>query len=220
MIGTRRRSLWLATLIVMLGVPSRLLAQCAFDAPTNAKGIKTSMVRAYAGCVGGITFPASNTSTMAGVPGCTPPFPLSPYRFADDKSGCTISIKTKYSDADVCPGTIQSGPCMDSTMKAKCTGVLDGMGQPSNDPGFAIQILVRTTFDDGAGDMTISDFPAQFAAPQMQNGAFGITIVPFQSGCELFECLKPPGCTSVQILNVSLFDPDGNIFAVTGSSSR
>jgi hypothetical protein len=106
-------------------------------------------------------------------------------------------------------------------MKAKCTGILDSMGQASNHPGFSISLLVRRTADHGtAGDMTLIDFPIQISVPQVHAGAFHVTIDPFEVGCLLFDCQKPPGCSSIQLLNIAVLDPDGNIFAVGGSISR
>jgi hypothetical protein len=219
MIGTRRRSLWLATLIVMLGVPSRLLAQCAFDAPTNAKGIKTSMVRAYAGCVGGITFPASNTSTMAGVPGCTPPFPLSEYRFADDKGGCSVQISQIYKSP--CPNGIDT-ECADVKLKVKCSGVLnpDGM-TPTSTGTWVLNVVTRETFDDqSAGDVTIIDLASQFTFQQPSGGQLKLAFSYYDLPCFLI-CPPPlPACMQLGLVSASILDPSGNVFAVLGSSSR
>ncbi len=193
-------------------------AQCAFNAPTTAKGIKTSMVRAYAGCPG-ITFASPNTNTMAGVPGCTPPFPLSEYRFDDENGSCSVTIKSRYVES--CPTIFGNDSCMTSTLKARCVGILDAGGMPTNAPGFAFNIVSRrTSADPSSGDLTLIDYPNQLAAPQLQSGAFTLTIDPFELGCLLFECHRPPGCSSIEILWLALADPDGNIFAVLGSSSR
>ncbi len=194
-------------------------AQCTFDAPTKAKGIKTSMVRAYAGCPG-VTFASPNTSTMAGVPGCTPPFALSEYRFDDETGSCSVKMKSQY--AELCPNNVFSDPpCMVSMLKAKCVGILDPAALPADDPGFALQLVTRWTFaDSSGGDMTVIDFPSQLAVPQLRNGGFTLTTDPFEGGCELFFCQRPPGCTSIEILTIALKDPGGNVFAVLGSSSR
>ncbi len=207
----------LAAIIAVLSVPSQSLAQCAFNAPTSAKGIKTSMVRAYAVCPG-ITFASPNTSTMAGVPGCTPPFALSEYSFDDEKGACSVRIKSQY--AEPCPNG-SSEPCMTSTLKAKCVGVLSPGGLLTNAPGFGLQMVTRRTVNDpSSGDLTVLDFPSQIGFSQAHNGVFTATVDPFEEGCAILECQPPPGCSSIQIVTITIYDPDGNIFAVAGSGSR
>jgi hypothetical protein len=218
MIGTRRRFLRLATVIVMLGVPSRLLAQCAFDAPTKAKGIKTSMVRAYAGCVGGITFPSSNTSTMAGVPGCTPPMALSQFEFG---SAGSCSIKVSQRIESPCP--LETDSCAIWRVEVNCKDIYDPGGTTPTETGdWALSFLARLTWNaTAAGDQTVIDFPLQVPLPGAHNGQLRVKMsVPTCSllfGCEAFAW---PDCTSVQLIRSSIVDPDGNIFAVMGSSSR
>ncbi len=60
------------------------------------------------------------------------------------------------------------------------------------------------------------------AFEQARNGAFKLTSDLFESGRLLFEdCpLRPPGCSSLEILRMAIVDPTGDVFAVPGSSSR
>jgi hypothetical protein len=207
--------------VIMLGLAAQSAqAQCSFDEPIKAKGTKSSFVRAYAVCGGGITFPSTNTSTMAGVPGCTPPFPLSPFFFANDKSGCSFKSTQKFED----PCTDGSGiPCANLKISSKCDGVLNtDNSTPTSLPGWAMNTVARATFDDNtSGDMTVINFPAQFAFPQASGGSFKLK----SSTNELLETLfgpgsALPGCTAIQLISVAIADPNGSIFAVLGSSTR
>lgn len=207
--------------VIMLGLAAQSAqAQCSFDEPIKAKGTKSSFIRAYAVCVGGITFPASNTSTMAGVPGCTPPFQLSPYFFANDKSSCSFKSGQKLEDpcSDGSPV-----PCANLKISAKCSGVLNpDASTPTGLPGWAMNTVARATFDDNSsGDMTVINFPAQFAFPQASGGKFKLK----SSTNDLLNALFGPGsalptCTAIQLISVAIADPAGNIFAALGSSTR
>ncbi len=204
-----------------LGLP-RAHAQCAFDAPAKAKGFKTSMVRAYAGCPG-VTFAAPNTSTMAGVPGCAPPFATSEYQFDDDAGQCSVQLTQ----------TVES-PCYDDLvpecarirLKAQCSGVLDPDGTtPTVNADWTFNVVMRLTFDDQTrGDMTVVDFPAQFPFSQPSAGRLKLTY-DSSDPCATLPCLfgpstALPSCMELQLLSARIVDPDGNGFAVMGSSSR
>ncbi|MFQ5478054.1 MAG: hypothetical protein ACE5E4_05510 [Candidatus Binatia bacterium] len=60
----------LTAALLLLLLADGTSAQCEFDAPAKAKGLKTSLVRAYLGCPGATGFPIPNTLTNAGVPAC------------------------------------------------------------------------------------------------------------------------------------------------------
>jgi hypothetical protein len=203
----------------MLVAPVRARAQCAFDAPVKAAGFKSSMVRAYAGCPS-ITFPGSNTSTMAGVPGCAPPFALSDYQFADEKSGCSIQLSHNLKDP--CPSG-DAVECADIRVKAKCTGVLESDGlTPASGPGWVLNLSTRITWDDQTrGDMTVIDSPAQFSFSEASGGTLKLDFSIYDLLCLLFfGCPSFPACLQNHVLSASILDPDGNVFAVLGSSSR
>ena len=193
-------------------------AQCAFDAPTKAKGIKTSMVRAYAGCPG-ITFPSPNTSTMTGVPGCAPPFALSPFEFGPDGS---CSLKSSQSIESPCPIAPLSG-CAMLQITARCTDIRDpGGATQTTAPGWAINLVLRITEEDpSSGDLTVIDVPLQVSFPQARNGRMRLNRLLPECLLHVFPCgVEWGACTSLQLLYAAVADPDGNIFAVVGSSSR
>jgi hypothetical protein len=193
-------------------------AQCAFNEPSKGKGLKSSMVRAYAACPG-ITFGAPNTSTMAGVPGCATPFALSAYKFGA-KGKC--DLKTGHKVENPCSSGNPTA-CSNLSLQVKCGDVLDSDGQtPTNSSGWNLNTVARATFDDNTnGDMTVIDFPAQFPLPAASKGKFGgkfntndLLIGLFGEGSEL------PACTAIQLIRVAIADPAGNTFATMGSSGR
>ena len=194
-------------------------AQCAFDEPAKAKGIKVSMVKAMSSCPG-ITFASPNTSTMAGVPGCAPPTPLSLYQFDDAKGQC--SLKTTHKVETPC-GDGSPDPCSNLTLQAKCGGLLDPDGAtPSAGPGWNLNTVARATFDDNAnGDMTVIDFPAQFTIPDASKGKLKGKFTTN----ELLNGLFGPGsalpaCTAIELISVKIADPSGDLFASIGTSGR
>lgn len=195
---------------------SEALAQCAFDGPAKAKSMKASLIRVFARCPY-TSFPAPNSSTGTGVPSCSPPFAPSSYEFDDRKGACRLS--TKSSVEDPCPNDFSSSdPCMVMTLKLKCSGVLNPGGTtPTNDPGFALNVIIRATIDDPQnGDMTAIDFPVQFAL-QSKDGK--VTAGP-QSQLLSAAIAGPPPCSELEILHVAVQDPDGNPFATWGAGTR
>ena len=215
-----KKALLSVTAIAALGFyAGSASAQCAFDEPTKAKGFKTSMVRAYASCPG-ITFPSPNTSTMAGVPGCAAPSPLSAFRFDALKSSC--DVKTSHKLEDPCKdGSLV--PCSNLQLNVKCAGVNNADGvTPNSQAGWNLNTIARATFDDNAnGDMTVIDFPAQFPLPQASGGKLK---GKFTTNDLLNGLFGPgsalPGCTAIELITIKIADPSGNIFASIGSATR
>ncbi len=208
-----------AVITVALFSVSTASAQCAFDAPGKAKGLKTDMVRGYVPCGSGITFPAPNTSGSTGTPGCTPPTPYSAFLF-NDKGKC--SVKTKAKLEDPC-STGTPGACSNVTLKAKCSGITDGDGfTPISGPGWALNTLARATLKDNAnGDQTIIDFPAQFTFPDAAKGKLKLTADTHV----LLENLFGPGselaaCTALELIFIRIVDDFARLFATPGSSTR
>lgn len=232
----RRFSIFLAAIALVSFTASIALAQCAFDAPSKAKGMKTDMVRAMVTC-GGITFPTPTTLTNAGVPACSPVTPYSAYVFtpadplAKNKGKCSVKTKTKFespcSDGSVDPITLLPQDCSNTSLQAKCGGVLNSDGATPVDgltggQGWALKTVARVTFDDKAsGDMTIIDFPAQFNLPDAKKGKLKGKFDTNTLLNELFgDGSALPGCTMLELKSIAIADPDGNNFAVVGSSSR
>jgi hypothetical protein len=194
-------------------------AQCDFNAPAKAKGLKSSLVRAYAACPG-VTFESTNTSTMAGVPGCAPPYALSDYKFDTAKGKCDIKTGHKLES----PCSDGSGiPCANLSLQVKCSGVLDADGvTPTSSTGWNLNTVARATMDDNStGDLTVIDFPAQFPLPAASSGKLGGKFSTNQLLNDLFGPGSAlPGCTAIAVIRVAVADPSGNTFAVMGSGSR
>jgi hypothetical protein len=194
-------------------------AQCAFDEPAKAKGIKSSMIKAMSSCPG-VTFASPNTTTMAGVPGCAPPTPLSLFKFDDAKGKC--DIKTKHAVESPCSDA-SPGDCSNLTLQVKCGGVQNADGvTPSSGPGWNLNTVARATFDDNAnGDMTVIDFPAQFQLPDASGGKIK---GKFNTNDLLNNLFGPgsalPACTAIELITVKIADPSGNLFATLGTSGR
>jgi hypothetical protein len=224
-----RNTLWVvlillscAAMLLVLTTAIRSHAQCAFDAPAKAKAIKSSLVRAYASCPG-VTFPSPNTSTMAGVPGCAPPTPSSPYELDDAKGSCTVTLK--HSVAIPCGDGSETG-CSTLRFGLKCAGLEGpGGGELVDTAGWSLGVVFRGTVSSEPGDedVTALDFPLQLPLPEVKNGTLKAKIDVGGCGspliCALFELYVAP-CAQLEILSLTLRDPDGNAFATLGSSGR
>jgi hypothetical protein len=224
----RKLTILLAAVAMFGFTASVALAQCTFNEPAKAKGFKMSMVRSYASCPG-ITFPSSNTSTSTGggTPACTPPFAHSVFKF-NSKGSC--SVKTKQKLEAPCSTGDGTYDCSNLSIQLKCKGIVqdDGVtpvtpGMGNGGDGWGLNTVARATFSDrDNGDMTVIDFPARFAVPAAKKGKlkmksdtnYLLTEVVFSPGAEL------PPCTGIQLISIAVADPDGNIFAVPGSSTR
>jgi hypothetical protein len=215
-----KKALFTVAAVAALGAyASSASAQCSFNEPGKAKGLKSSLVKAYAACPG-ITFAAPNSGTMAGVPGCATPFALSAYKFEALKGKC--DIKTGQKLENPC-STGNPLPCANLSLSLKCSGVLNADGvTPNNQAGWNLNTVARATFDDTSnGDMTVIDFPAQFPLPQASGGKFSGKFTTNQLLIDLFgNGSELPGCTAIQIIRLAVADPAGNTFATMGSSSR
>lgn len=215
-----KKALFTIAAVAALGAyASSASAQCAFNEPGKAKGLKSSLVKAYAACPG-ITFPGTNSSTMAGVPTCATPFALSAYKFDTLKGSC--SIKTSHKLESPC-STNPMADCANLSLSVKCSGVLNADGvTPNAQSGWNLNTVARATFDDNSnGDMTVIDFPAQFPLPQASGGKFSGKFTTNQLLTDLFGAgSELPGCTAIQLIRLAIADPAGNTFATMGTASR
>lgn len=197
-------------------------AQCAFDGAAKAKGIKTSLVRAFAGCPS-ITFAGPNSSTGGGTPTCAPPYAHSSYLF-DDKSG-SCDFKTTAKLEDPCSSNSVTRSCFNMSLSSKCKGILRNDGtSPINgigaDAGWALSTVTRATLnDEDTGDMTVINFPVNIAMSIPSNGSMSVKT---DVNTILFDLGLPslPACAQIEIVSLSLQDPDGNPFAVIGAGTR
>jgi hypothetical protein len=208
-----------AIITVALFSVSTASAQCDFNAPGKAKGLKSDMVRGYVPCGSGITYASPNTAGATGTPGCAPPVTYSAFLFGP-KGKCSVKSTQKLEDP--CK-TGTPGACTNITLKAKCSGITEpDTITPILGPGWALNTLARATLNDSAGgDQTIIDFPAQFTFGDAKKGKIGLT----SDTHTLLELLFGPGnelaaCTSLETVFVRIVDPAGRLFAVQGSSSR
>jgi len=216
----KRLTLPLAVVVVSIAAASSARAQCAFDGPSKAKGFKTNLVRAFAPCPS-ITFPAPNSQTGTGVPTCAPPKDYSLHNggFIPRGSGCSVSAKAKLESP--CSAGIGTQDCMNIALKAQCTGVtfVDGI-TPTNEPGWSLNIVARATIDDpDFGDMTTINYPVNIVFPQPVKGKFSLKANT--SSILLGLGLEPlPACSEVEIVSLSIKDPDDHIFAKIGAGTR
>jgi len=215
-----KKALFTLAAVVALGAyASSASAQCAFNEPAKAKGLKSSLVKNYAACPG-ITFPSDNTSTMAGVPGCATPFATSAYKFDSASGKC--DLKTSHKVENPCK-TGNPVACSNLSLKVSCKGVLNPDGvTPNASAGWNLNTVARATFDDNSnGDMTVIDFPAQFSLPPASKGKLSGKFDTSTLLNDLFgEGSELPACTAVQLIRVAIADPSGNTFAAMGSSGR
>ena len=195
-------------------------AQCSFDGPAKAKGVKSSLVRAFAGCPS-ITFLGPNSSTGGGTPSCSPPFAHSSYLFDDKKGKC--DFKTSAKKEEPC-SDLSGSPCMNLSIQAKCSGITrnDGVTPISGitDTGWSVSTISRATLNDNDnGDMTIINFPVQIAFPTPSSGKLSVKT----STNEILAGLgiaALPGCAQVEIVTLAIQDPAGSPFAVQGAGTR
>jgi hypothetical protein len=197
-------------------------AQCAFDGPAKAKGMKTSLVRSYAGCPS-ITFPAPQSQTETNVPTCAPPFAHSVFQFNNKSGKCDFKTSAKLE----APCSNLSGDnCMNMSVQAKCSGIVaaDGVtpidGLDNFGAGWALTTVTRATLNDpGNGDMTVIDFPVQIGFPLASKGKIGFK----DNTNEILDRLglsALPECTQLEVISLSVQDPDGQPFAKIGASTR
>jgi len=218
--GLVRCTLGLAATAIALSVawPLRVSAQCAFNSPAKAKGVNTSLVRAYRPL--GITpcyFP--NATTSGGLAACAPPFSFSAFEFGD-KGKCTV--KTQHIVETTCALAGSSGPCSDVRLKARCAGILEpNSPTPINGLGWKLAVTYRITMDeDVGGPMTVIDLPFQLPFSAASGGKLSMSVLLNEACVEAGLCLELPPCANFELLTLRLLDPNGDTFATPGSSSR
>jgi len=193
-------------------------AQCAFDGPYRAKGFRTSLVRKFYGCPS-TSFPIPNSQTGTGVPTCSPPSSEeSVYDFSDG-SYCYFTLLAKHEDP--C-STGLSRPCTGVTGRLICTDITQPGGNgtiPAHDDGWVLGMVVRATVDDfDNGDMTVIDFPVRISLPRPHGGTLEDD---FRFGSNLLDMSTfLPGCAQIEIVHLTLWDPDGVAFATRGAGTR
>ncbi len=194
-------------------------AGCDFEHPRKAKLYQADLVQAFVSC-GNPGGNIPNTTSASGVPGCTPPetfnqkdgAPVNGWQWNEQRSSGRIEFRE--TQGDLGPNT------RNLKVKLRLRRILDGEGRPANGTG-TLYTTARTTMEDtvvtapGMGtDMMIVDFPAPFSFA-MINGNASLTVPPHF--CLFNDCgFGLPGCTSIEIQDVRILDPNGNPFAVPG----
>jgi len=215
----RKLTVSLAAVALVGFVAASAHAQCAFDGPAKAKGIKSSLIRSFAACPS-ITFPVPNSTTGTDVPTCSPPYAHSPFFFANKGSGCSFQTSAKLESP--CTFNSTSSDCMNLSLKAKCSGVLKPDNATDDSPGWKLTTVSRATLNDpDNGDMTVINFPVSFTYSTPEDGEMEIdsssaeALVPLvgANGAAL------PACTSIEVVDVKIKDPDGRPFARLGGAT-
>jgi len=232
----KKVTLSIATLALVGFYAGSASAACDFIQP-KAKGLKSSMIRAFAACPS-TEHPVANAFTEGGTEACTPVTPAeidgagTAYTFST-KGKCSVSTQAKLvsacedvEDSAGNPLGLQVGPCHITFVKAKCGGILgtDGV-TPINagDTGWSLATLSRATLaDDTFGDMTIIDFPVVFSFGDPNNGGIKLS----GNSAEELEPLVGvnnadlPDCTSIEVVDIIIKDPLGLPFARLGGATR
>jgi len=210
----------LATVLVVLAA-SAAHAQCAFNAPAKARGIKADMVRAYSACpripCPGVSCFPPNTTTMAGVPACGPPVSVSSYKFGP-RGACKFQMSQKAERP--CAGGC-TFDCANISFKASCKEVRDAAGLAIEAGAWAFDTVLRVTMDEPSGGlMTVIDIPLQFAFDLPKRGKLKMRVstndLNFDGVC-IAQFLPP--CAHTELISGAIVDPDGNVFATMGSST-
>ena len=183
--------------------------------PLKAKRLKSDMVRAYAVCPG--VTQTINVATGAGVPGCAPPSGLSQYKFGE-KGSCKVQMRSNIEPLSLC----DDPPfCSNPKFTVTCKEIEDAGGSPTNSDGWLLRILLRqTAHDPDAQDVTLIDMPLEFHFPAASNGKLKLKADLYGFCFTFPQCAFLPVCSSLHVQRVAIVDPNGDVFAVMGSSTR
>jgi len=214
-------------------------AACPYNT-APAKGIKSTMVRAYNSCPS-TEVPASNTNTEGGTEACTPVTPravdgLSTTYQYSAKGKCSVQTSAKLFDscADVTdaagvPLGLQAVACHVTYVKSKCGGIvqsdgttlIDGVLTPEDD-GWTLATLSRATLDDATNEvMTVIDFPVTFTYSTPSKGKMSVSSSSAEALIPIVGLNNAdlPACTSIEVVDTVIKDPDGLPFARQGQAT-
>lgn len=214
----KRTLLALACVAAVGLLASNADAQCSFNTPAKAKGLKADMARVFAGCGNSITYGAPNSVSDALLPTCAPVSANSTFQFGE-KGAC--SVKTTQKLESPCSIASHNGPdCANIFIQLKCKDIreTDGITLVDGGPDWTLATLARATFNDVSnGDMTLIDFPVPFVLSPEKGG------IKFKqdlnSRLDALGLAKLPGCATVQLINIQVADPTGALFASMGSAT-
>jgi hypothetical protein len=207
-------------------------AQCEFNALAKAKGLKSTVVRAFAECPS-TQHPTENSTTQSGTAACEPVTPkdidgVSTYQFTE-KGGCQLSssgaIEPDCSELTASDGSnlgMPSGPCHVVTLKGKCKGIVgaDGVSPISSEDGvWTLATLSRASLNDPVtGDVTVIDFPVTFEFDTPSKGGLKLSGNSAEALAGLLDPASAalPTCTQIEIVRITVKDGTGAPFARLG----
>ena len=218
----------LVALAVGLGLAftaSLARAACDFEHPKSAGKVQGAFVQAFVSC-GNTGGNSPNTSNESGsVPTCKPPEtyneqngnPGSGWRWDETKGKGQVQFTAKNAPLVMPPNNTLNPPgdTRDLAVKLKLKGVADGASSTATGNGF-LATVARATLDDRVGgSMTVVDFPVSFPVPLV----LGEVSIKTSADAALnaLGLSGLPGCTSIEIVDVSVLDENGNTFARMGT---
>jgi hypothetical protein len=188
-------------------------AQCEFNALAKAKGLKSTVVRAFAECPS-TQHPTENSTTQS--------------QFTE-KGGCQLSssgaIEPDCSELTASDGSnlgMPSGPCHVVTLKGKCKGIVgaDGVSPISSEDGvWTLATLSRASLNDPVtGDVTVIDFPVTFEFDTPSKGGLKLSGNSAEALAGLLDPASAalPTCTQIEIVRITVKDGTGAPFARLG----
>jgi len=222
-------------------------AQCTFgfDAgtpeesrgPAPAKGVRGSMVRAYAACPSYSLHPV-NATTESGTDACQPVTPPvlggggTTYAYSA-KGKCTVQTQAKLlkdcskaEDAAGNPLGLEARPCHVTFVRSSCKGIVRADGKTlitgAQDDAWELATLSRASLNDPTGgDMTVIDFPVAFTYSTPEDGEMEIDSSSAEALLPLVGAngAALPACTSIEMVSIKIKDPDHNTFAQLGGAT-
>lgn len=211
--------------------PGQAGAQCEFNAVANAKGLKASLTRGFAGCPSTSQHERENSNTQAGIAACAPVLPLEDgfgqtgYQFADTAS-CSIGITARIAgDCSALSASVASQACFAMSVKGKCKGILRNDADTPIDAAdgiWSLALLVRTSTNDPlSGDVTLIDLPIIFESEAPKGGSLKFKGNSVEALNDQYGALLAalPTCTQMEIVRVTLRDGSNRPFARLGVGS-
>jgi hypothetical protein len=188
--------------------PLRPPGNVAFEHPRRSKSYQAEFVQAFVSC-GNPGDNAPSTTTEGNIPSCsveTPNeeagSPPNSWQWDEEKGRGLIKL------ISICKGAA------DAKVQFKMIGVVDETDAPANTTG-TLAITVRVTLDDQTGG-DMSTIPMTGAVPlSFLNGNGGVLTT---LGVMLTEAgmTDIPNGSSIEVIDVQVKDPNGNVFARPG----
>lgn len=219
-----------AVLVVGISASAAHAAGCAFPHPKKATKFQSTLVTAFVSC-GNLGGNSPNTTTEGGVPSCSPPETFSQQSgntatgwFFGPKGSGQVQFKSSAVGVPICdPIThvcvpVTPADSSDLKVQAKLGDVHNSVGlvgDPLQESGF-LATTARATFNDRTnGDMTVTDFPANFPLTVVKGKAKLKT-----SADALLNGISQPGlphCASIETVSITVLDSNGDTMANTGT---